>query len=66
MGVLHWTPDAFYAATLHDLHRALTGWKRVNGIKDEPRKARITASDVQDIREWVKQENAKPKSTDAT
>lgn len=38
MGVLHWTPDAFYAATLHDLHRALTGWKRVNGIKDEPRK----------------------------
>ncbi len=60
MGVLRWTPDAFYRATLHDVHRALTGWKRANGIKDK-KPPKLTASEIADIRAWMKAENAKSK-----
>ena len=63
MGVLHWPPEAFYGATIHDLHRALMGWKRANGIKDTP-KPRLTASDIADIRAWVQAENAKTAKTE--
>jgi len=31
-GVLHWSPSDFWCSTPWDLYRAMTGWRKVNGV----------------------------------
>ncbi len=35
MGALGWSPTEFWEATPHDLHVAYSGWRKVNGIKED-------------------------------
>ena len=58
MGTLHWPPSAFWSATVYDMERAIAGWKRANGVKDEGF-VDLSRDDIAQLRQMMEEEDAK-------
>lgn len=57
MGALGWTPDTFWNATIYDFRRAVAGFKKANGIKDNP-KREMTRREMEELRDFAREERA--------
>ncbi len=55
MGAIGWTPDTFWTSTLYDFRRAVAGYKKANGIKED---GKMTRAEMEKLRDDAREERA--------
>lgn len=63
MGVLGWSPQEFWAATMHDIVAAIDGWRIAHGIPDERLERKNKAAELKNLKQrlddFVKRQQVK-------